>query len=65
MIHLVIFLQGAISVESGYISKTYLADGDQFNMEMQITVPPTSGQEILNIGFTPVEKVNFMFASFS
>ena len=34
-------------------------------MEMQITVPPTSGQEILNIGFTPVEKVSFMFASFS
>ena len=50
----------SISIESGYISKTNVVDGDQFDVEIQVTVPPSSGQELMNISFTPVRKVNYI-----
>ncbi len=33
--------------------------GDQLNLEYQVTIPTTSGQESLNISFAPVQKVCF------
>jgi hypothetical protein len=48
----------AISAEMGFISKTNLSDGDQFNIEVQLTIPMTSGKELLNISFVPTRKVS-------
>jgi hypothetical protein len=33
--------------------------GDQLNVEYQVTIPTTSGQESLSISFAPVQKVSF------
>ncbi len=49
----------AVSLQSGYIYNATMYSGDQLNVEYQVTIPTTSGQESLNISFAPVQKVCF------
>jgi hypothetical protein len=47
----------AILIESGLVYNSTLSSGTQFDMEYQVIIPTTSGQESLDISFAPVEKV--------
>ncbi len=50
-------VMSAILIESGLVYNSTLSSGTQFDMEYQVTIPTTSGQESLDISFAPVEKV--------
>jgi hypothetical protein len=44
-------------VEPGYISKTNLSDGEQFNIDIQLT--SKIGYQFVNISFAPLRQVKF------
>ena len=46
-------------IETVYTSKSNYYDGEQLSIELEVTVPPTAGQEPMNISFTPKRQVNY------